>query len=358
MSDPRPGKRFTFEAGSAGDAHRRDDREALFTPADPAPGERYSLEAVHHPLEEPTETPVDSALDRALAHPRKRHRGLLTVLLGTLIVGGVQAFETLSNAWLGGDLLAGAWSVLGLGVITLAASALGRELLKLRRLRRHARLRERVEARLDDDSLDGRKMHALCDRLRQQMGLSDRDPHWQDFKKAHQQHHDATETRALFAHYVLAPRDARARALITRMSGETAMLVAISPLTITDMGLMAWRNLRMIDRLADLYGLELGYASRLTLFRTVLANMAFAGASEIATEASMDLLSMNLAGKLSSRAGQGLASGLLTARLGIRALKMLRPLPFEDERAPKISDLRRQLWQQMKRVDEGKRDTP
>ncbi len=39
---------------------------------------------------------------------------------------------------------------------------------------------------------------------------------------------------------------------------------------------------------------------------------------------------------------------------GIRTLKMLRPLPFEDDRAPKLSDLRRQLWQQMKRVDDGK----
>lgn len=74
------------------------------------------------------------------------------------------------------------------------------------------------------------------------------------------------------------------------MSGETAIMVAISPLTLVDMALVAWRSLAMVDRLCRLYGLELGYASRLRLFRNVLHNMAFAGASELATDASMDML--------------------------------------------------------------------
>lgn len=359
MNDPRPGRRFTVERDP--ETTTTATSPTADTPAsrqrpldDPAPGAHYSLEATHHPLEAQAPEPADSALDRALSRPRKRRWGLLSALGGAMTLGAVEAFETLIGAWAYGDWLSGAWSVLGLGVLGLAGTALGRELLRLKRLRRHAGLRETVESRIAEDQVDGKKMLALCDRLRRQMGLSDRDAHWLDFQRAHQPHHDARETRSLFSYYVLAPRDARARAIVTRMSGETAMLVAISPLTIIDMGLMAWRNLRMIDRLSALYGLELGYASRLSLFRAVLANIAFAGASEIATEASMDLLSMNLAGRLSTRAGQGLASGLLTARLGIRTLNMLRPLPYEGEdRAPRIADLRRQLWQQMKRVDDG-----
>ncbi|MFC0339024.1 putative membrane protein [Kushneria avicenniae] len=356
MNDPRPGRRFDV---SGDDKTARTSEapplEQRFVPVDPAPGARYQLDSVHHPLEDeaPPEQ-IDSALDHALARPRKRRWGLLSVLAGTLLMGGVQAVDTFQNAWFGGDWVSGAWSVLGLGVVTLAGTSLTRELVRLKRLRRHARLREDIDAHILDPGIDGEHMQKQCDRLRTQMGLGHRDPHWQDFLRARQDHHDARETRDLFSHYVLAPRDASARRLITRMSSETALLVAVSPVTLIDMGLMAWRNLRMIDRLAALYGLELGYASRLRLFRAVLANMAFAGASEIATDVSMDLLSMNLAGRLSSRAGQGMASGLLTARLGIRTLRMLRPLPFEDDRAPKLSDLRRQLWQQMKRVDDGK----
>ena len=109
--------------------------------------------------------------------------------------------------------------------------------------------------------------------------------------------------------------------------------------------------LQMLERIAALYGLELGYASRLKLFRQVLANLAFAGASEIASEASMELFSMNLASKLSVRAGQGLGVGLLSARLGLRALRLTRPLPFADAEAPRIADLRSELWQRLRRLE-------
>ncbi|OHV12868.1 YcjF family protein [Kushneria phosphatilytica] len=346
MNDPRPGQQF--DASSEEHPAQSHEGSSTFTRFDPAPGYHFPVESSSHPLNQnDVTTPPESALDRALAHPRKRRWGLLGLLGGSLTLGAVQAVEGIRQAWLGNDLLSGAWSVIGFAAVGMAGMALGRELLRLRRLRRHVRLREAVE---DDQSERGHALE-LCEKLRAQMGLDQDDPHWQSFIKARQAHHDDRETRLLFAHHVLAPRDARARALITRMSGETAVMVAISPLTLVDMALMAWRNLRLVDRLAALYGLELGYSSRLALFRSVLANMAFAGASEIASEASMDLLSMNLAERLSTRAGQGLSSGLLTARLGLRAMRMLRPMPFEQDEAPRISDLRRQLWQQMKRVD-------
>ncbi|RKQ97076.1 putative membrane protein [Kushneria sinocarnis] len=348
MSDPRPGQHFEIPAEGAPD-HRR-DRTPAFTRLDPVPGRHFPLESTSRPLApEAAETPAESALDRALAHPRKRRWGLLGVLGGSLTLGAVQAVEGVREAWLGGDWLSGAWSVVGFTAVGMAGMALGRELVRLRHLRRHVRLREAVE---DDTVSDGHgNALELCERLRSQMGLDRDDPHWQAFVSARQAHHDNRETRLLFAHHVLAPRDAKARALITRMSGETAVMVAVSPLTLVDMALMAWRNLRLVDRLAAIYGLELGYSSRLALFRAVLANMAFAGASEVVSEAGMDLLSMNLAERLSTRTAQGLSSGLLTARLGVRAMRMLRPMPFARDEAPRIADLRRQLWQQLKRVD-------
>ncbi len=79
--------------------------------------------------------------------------------------------------------------------------------------------------------------------------------------------------------------------------------------------------------------------------------MAFAGASELATDASMDMLSLDLAGRLSARAGQGLATGLLSARLGLRAQRLCRPVAFTPEEQPKLTDLRQDLWRQIKRLD-------
>ena len=57
------------------------------------------------------------------------------------------------------------------------------------------------------------------------------------------------------------------------MVGEAAVLVALSPLATVDMMLMLWRNLRMIEDIADVYAIELGYWSRIRLIRQVFRNM-------------------------------------------------------------------------------------
>ncbi|MCK0714066.1 YcjF family protein [Chromohalobacter sarecensis] len=336
MSEPRPGQRF----------HVDPEPPPPFTAA-PEPGARFHPDSTSQPLAA-QDTAPDVPLEASLGKPRKRRWGLTALLGGSLVLGGVEVARHLYTATLGGDWLAGAWSALGLLALGLGGVALLRELWRLRRLKRHTQLRDQLDAPEETTPQD---IQALAERLRRQMHLGDDDPHWRAFQAAHQPHHNAQETRTLLAHHLLAPRDRQARRLIARMSGETAVMVAVSPVTFFDMALMAWRNIGLIDRLAALYGLELGYASRLRLFRAVLYNMAFAGASEIATDAGMDLLSMNVAGKLSTRAGQGLGAGLLTARLGLRTLGMTRPIPFDEGESPRLADLRRELWQRLRRLE-------
>ncbi|NCO45860.1 MAG: DUF697 domain-containing protein, partial [Vibrio sp.] len=77
--------------------------------------------------------------------------------------------------------------------------------------------------------------------------------------------------------------------------------------------------------------------------KSVLVNMAAAGASELAIDASMDLLSMDLAGKVSARAGQGLGVGILTARLGLKAMALLRPMTWQPDRKVKLGAIRKQI---------------
>lgn len=124
-------------------------------------------------------------------------------------------------------------------------------------------------------------------------------------------------------------------------------MVAVSPLAIADMLLVAWRNFRLLEQISSLYGIQLGYWSRIKLLKMVLANMAFAGASEAITDIGTDLLSVNLAGKVSARASQGIGIGLLTARLGFKAMAIMRPLPYVGTTAPKLSDVRKQLLTQL-----------
>lgn len=342
--DPRPGRRFAL-----------DETDGPPAQAGPEPRHDFVAEQPSYPLATPpAATTGERDLELGLMRPRKRRWGLAALLGGGLALGIVELAVTLPAALAGSDWLAAGWQLLGLSAIALGALALTREAGRLRRLHRHDRLRERL-ARLPQ--ANAREAMAQARELKRQLALDDDHPHWLAFHDAAQAHHGGDELHALLAHHLLAPRDREARRLISRMSGETAVMVAMSPMTLVDMGLVAWRNLAMIDRVCRLYGLELGYASRLRLLRGVLYSMAFAGASEMASEAGMELLSLNLAGRLSTRAGQGLGIGLLSARLGLRTQRLTRPLAFADDEAPRLADLRRELWQQLRRLETTERES-
>ncbi|HAI50036.1 MAG TPA: TIGR01620 family protein, partial [Enterobacteriaceae bacterium] len=162
----------------------------------------------------------------------------------------------------------------------------------------------------------------------------------------HETHNDR-EIVELYAHIVQPVLDSQARREISRSAAESTLMIAVSPLALVDMAFIAWRNLRLINRIAALYGIELGYFSRIRLFRLVLLNIAFAGASEMVREIGMDWMSQDIAARVSSRVAQGIGAGLLTARLGIKAMELCRPLPWLDDK-PRLGDFRRQLLTQVK----------
>ena len=340
MTTPQPRRHFTLD----------DTPEAAVDAEAPLrQREAFAGTSEHHPLAPLAE---EKALPAAsLGAPRKRRWGLLFALAGGAALGTAELVTGIPDALAQSHWLEMAWQLFGISLIGLGAFSLLKELGRLRRLKRHDKLR----GNLTELPLRSPKQaRAMAEQLRRQLKLADDDPHWLAFQRASQPHHSGEEIQTLLRYHLLAPRDREAQRLITRMSGETAIMVAISPLTLVDMALVAWRSLAMVDRLCRLYGLELGYASRLRLFRNVLHNMAFAGASELAADASMDMLSLDLAGRLSARAGQGLATGLLSARLGLRAQRLCRPVPFTADEQPKIADLRQDLWRQIKQLDKDK----
>lgn len=362
MTTPQPRRHFALDDDSSSDPHDARHHDGGRHHGADTQLATDPLRAAHRfdqgtPDTQPADDNAAAATalpEHSLGAPRKRHRGLMLVLAGSVVLGIAEFITGLPDALTGARWLDAAWRLLGLGVIGLGTAAMLRELVRLKRLKRHDRLRTAL-AELPHRS--PRKAQKLAGRLQDQLRLGEDDPHWRAFRAAQQPHHNGEETLALLDHHLLTPRDREAQRLISRMCGETAVMVAASPLTLVDMALVAWRNLAMVDRLCRLYGLELGYISRLRLFKAVLHNMAFAGASELATDAGMDMLSLDMAGRLSARAGQGLSVSLLSARLGLRAQRLCRPLAFAPEAAPTVADLRRDLWQQLRRLDARPDDT-
>ncbi|EKO3407391.1 TIGR01620 family protein [Vibrio fluvialis] len=290
---------------------------------------------------EEVETAVESQLEQVIRPKRGRKWFAATLLASFSGLVIWQAIDNVVTSIQSADWLSLGWAGFISAVAGLGLSALGKELWKLRKLRNHFSVQEQAEALINTDAVGHGQ--AFCEQIAKESGIQAKSPAYQRWQSSLDSSHSDAEVLEMYDAMVVSEQDKKATKLVSQYSTEAAALVAISPLAVADMLLVAWRNFKMIDQLADLYGVELGYWSRLKLFKAVLVNMAAAGASELAIDASMDLLSMDLAGKVSARAGQGLGVGILTARLGLKAMSLLRPLPWHKDRAVKLSAIRKQI---------------
>lgn len=235
------------------------------------------------------------------------------------------------------------------GLIVFAG--IGSVVVEWRRLYRlRQRAEERDEARTLLHSHGVGKGRKFCEKLAHQAGLEQSHPALQRWRVSLHDTQNDREVVALYAKLVQPVLDNQARREISRSAAESTLMIAVSPLALVDMAFIAWRNIRLINRIALVYGIELGYFSRLRLFRLVLLNIAFAGVSELVREVGMDWMSQDLAARLSARAAQGIGVGLLTARLGIKAMELCRPLPWLEGDKPVLGDFRGQLIGQLKGV--------
>jgi putative membrane protein len=120
-------------------------------------------------------------------------------------------------------------------------------------------------------------------------------------------------------------------------------MIAVSPFALLDMLIVLWRNLRMMNQISEVYGLQLGYWGRVKLIRKIFHTMVYAGAAEILSDAGNYALGAGVTGKLSTRVAQGMGAGVLTARIGLKAINESRPLPWLSEEKPGLSVISKQL---------------
>ncbi|MCW5680454.1 MAG: TIGR01620 family protein [Xanthobacteraceae bacterium] len=133
--------------------------------------------------------------------------------------------------------------------------------------------------------------------------------------------------------------DAQARVLVSSAAKRVSLVTAISPRAAVDMIFVFANTIFLIRKLATLYGGRPGLLGMLRLMRHVVSHLALTGGMAIGDSIVQQVLGQGLAAKLSARLGEGVLNGLLTARLGIAAIEVTRPLPFAALPRPKLSDL-------------------
>lgn len=211
------------------------------------------------------------------------------------------------------------------GVITLIAAL--RELAAYARMFRIDKLRARaLAARANADLSAARAVLAELASLYQHRAetawgrarLADRAP---DIL-------DADALLSLAETELFAPLDVLAQSEIEAAARQVATVTALVPLALADVAIALYANLKMINRIAEIYAGRSGSFGSLRLLRRVFAALLGAGAMALADDLIGSVAGGGVLGKLSRRFGEGVVNGALTARVGIAAMEQCRPLPF------------------------------
>lgn len=329
-------------------AEPREDRQSS---ANTRPGEatktRKRKSKTDTPMPDVTimEDPETSARQRPAAlemasRPATRWGAILISALGALVsfAAGIAITDMVENLFARADWLG--WAALGIAAIAGFAMVMicAREFIALLRLRRINRLREdAARAIRDNDTATAKGV------LRALKSLYSKRPDcaWglAQMKDAESLVFDADDQLKIAERELMKNLDARAAQEIARAVRRVSLVTAISPIALLDMGFVLVTNLSMLRKLAALYGGRPGAIGLFRLARMVIAHLTITGGVAVGDGLLQQIFGHGLAAKLSARLGSGVLNGLFTARIGLAALDICRPMPFHNLSAPTIKAL-------------------
>lgn len=143
---------------------------------------------------------------------------------------------------------------------------------------------------------------------------------------------------------LMTPLDQEARRLIGNAAKRVSVITAVSPRASVDMLFVLFNAVSLIRKLANLYGARPGMLGFIRLFRHVISHLAVTGGMAATDSIIQQVIGHGVAAKLSARLGEGVLNGLLTARLGLAAMDVTRPLPFSALPRPSLNDLAGSLF--------------
>lgn len=138
---------------------------------------------------------------------------------------------------------------------------------------------------------------------------------------------------------LMSPLDERARREIAVAAKRVSVVTAISPRALVDVLFVAAQTVRLIRRIAEIYGGRPGLFGFIKLARSVGAHLAITGGMAVGDSLVQQVLGHGIASRLSARLGEGVLNGMLTARIGLSALAVCRPMPFAATKQPGVADV-------------------
>jgi len=297
-------------------------------------------EAPPEPELENTQNAAMQRATRAVAKPKswisRFFWGAVFALLGMAI--SLAAWDFVEglltrNIWLGRAALALTTVV----VVALIIATL-RELVGFARLRKLDTLREASStARSSSDRELALQTMARFDRMYQGRA----ELRWARTALKEQQADilDADALIDLTEQNLMAPLDALARLEIEAAARQVAAATALVPLALVDVLVALSSNVSMIRRIAEIYGGRAGFLGSWRLLKGVAAHLIATGAVAIGDDMIGSMVGGGALSKISRRFGEGIINGTLTARVGVAAMEICRPMPFQAIKRPSATSI-------------------
>ena len=295
------------------------------------------------PVEDPGSAPQGEAMQTLARLSAKRPNRLAKLFWSALVA--LVTFTLSITAWNFVTGLLAANPILGwtattlFGLLTFAALGLAlKEWTGYARLTRLDKLKTRAEAAMGDQDLKAARQLAedLSALYANRPALAEARAR---LKTQSTEAFDADTVFALTEQTLLAPLDARAKEEVAAAARQVAMVTALVPLALADVVAALTSNLRMIRRIAEVYGGRAGTLGSWRLTRTVLTHLVATGAVAVGDDLIGSVAGGGLLSKVSRRFGEGVVNGALTARVGVAAMEVCRPLPFTKQTRPSVSKL-------------------
>lgn len=267
---------------------------------------------------------------------------------GGLFVAGLSGFLTLSiGVWAERTIvsLMNESPVLGYAALSCAAIAalallvmLLRVLRDILRERKVEALRLRATAALAEGSLKeaqavagdlARLYGARADTAKGRAFLADSLP----------QLFAARDVLTVAERSLMEPLDALAQAQIAQAARRVSLVTAVSPRALIDVVFVLVACARLLRVIAGIYAGRPGTLGLIRLGRQVLGHLVVTGGIAAGDAVIQQVVGQGLAARLSAKLGEGVLNGLLTARIGLAALAVCRPLPFVEAMPPSLGDV-------------------
>ncbi len=288
-------------------------------------------------------TPPPPAMARAMRLAARRSSGLARWFWGLLGSFLLFALSVAALNWVaalieGRPVLGAIAAALLAGLIAVALAIAGREALAIRRLGRIDGIQRGAAAALAAGSLTNAReaadalLRLYADRPALARGLA-------RVRDLRAEVLDADGLLRLAEAELLRPLDADAEALVAGAARQVATVTAVVPLPLADVAAALAANLRMIRGVAEVYGGRSGTLGAWRLVRTVMTHLVATGAVAVGDDLLGGVAGGTVLSRLSRRFGEGVVNGALTARVGVAAIEVCRPLPFAPGSGPTVTGL-------------------